>query len=71
MLTVTVLELLQTPCVIVHLSTTEFEGNNPVTVVVGEFIFVIFAVPDTIVQVPMPTVGILAASVALVEEQRF
>jgi hypothetical protein len=50
----------------VHFKITDNPGTNPEINVVGEVGFIIVAFPETIVHKPVPTLGVLAASVAVV-----
>jgi hypothetical protein len=56
-------EAAQTPLEIVHRNVTLVPAATPVTVVDGEVGEVIDALPLTIDQAPVPTVGLLAAMV--------
>src|SRR5690606_17925487 len=49
-----------TPLSIVHRNVADVPAGTPVIVVVGELGFVIVAVPDSTVHVPIPTAGVLA-----------
>lgn len=49
--------------VMVHLSVTDVDGATPVIVVVGEDGLVITALPEIIVQFPVPETGLLPAIV--------
>jgi hypothetical protein len=51
----------------VHLSTAEVPSTKPVNPEVGEDASVIVAVPEKTDHAPVPTVGVLPASVAVVE----
>ncbi len=64
-------EFVQAPLLIVHLNVTLAPTVKPVMVVVGELAVVIVAVPLTTVHAPVPVVGVLAASVALVTLHKF
>jgi hypothetical protein len=61
----------QEPLVIVHLNTELPPIVKPVTSEVGEEGVVTEAVPDIADQLPVPTVGVLAANVVVVVLQRF
>ena len=56
--------------VTVHLKVAEAPMTSPVTPEVGEDGVVTFAVPETTVQAPDPSVGILPANVVVVVLQR-
>jgi len=63
--------LVQAPLLMVHLKVTLAPTVSPVIVVVGLLAVVMVAVPLTILQLPVPVVGVLAAIVALVTLHRF
>ena len=63
---VTSFVLVQEPLVMVHLSTAALPTSKPVNPEVGEDASVIVAVPETTDHAPVPSLGVLPASVAVV-----
>ena len=59
------------PLEIVHLSVAEDPTTNPVTPEVGDEGVVTVAVPEITDHIPVPTVGVLPANVAVVTLHRF
>ena len=55
----------------VHLSVAEDQTTNPVTPEVGDEGVVTVAVPEITDHIPVPTVGVLPANVAVVTLHRF
>ena len=68
---IVLVEAVQGELEMVHCKVTEPDAANPVTPEVGEPGVVIVAVPETTDHVPLPTVAVFPAKVAVVTPQMF